>query len=85
MLFVQQAVLFVVVGMLGGIAASYTYGMFLDKLGSRPLLVLTGFLDTATVLLIVLLPGTLSFPLLGLIFFLNGHARIIGDSMPRAG
>lgn len=72
----QQTLLFVVVGMLGGIAASYTYGLFLDKLGSRPLLVLTGILDIGTVLMIVLLPGELSYTFLSVIFFLNGHVQV---------
>jgi hypothetical protein len=72
----QQALLFVVIATVGGIAASYAYGLFLDKLGSRPLLVLTGLLDIGAVLLVVLLPGSFSYPLLGVIFFLKSNAQL---------
>lgn len=72
----QIVVLFVLAGMTGGIAASYTYSMFLDQLGSRPLMVITGFLDIAGVVLIIMLPQALSFPLLALIFFLGGYTHI---------
>jgi HEAT repeat protein len=68
--------LYVMIGVGGGIAASYAYGLFMDKLGSRPLLVLTGFIDIASVALVVLLPARLSYLLLGVAFFLSGYANI---------
>ena len=72
----QQVVLFLLVGMVGGVAASYTYGFFLDKLGSRPLMVLTSIFDMAAVLVLVLLPQALNPALLGFLFFANGYVHI---------
>jgi len=71
----QATVLLVLAGILGGVAASYSYGLFLDQLGSRPLLVLTGFVDMVAVALLVLLPRTFSPWLLGLIFLLGGYVN----------
>ena len=72
----QQVVLFLLVGILGGISASYTYGFFLDKLGSRPLLVLTSIIDMAAVVVLVLLPQSFNPILLGGLFFINGYVHI---------
>ncbi len=72
----QQVVLFVLVAMVGGIVASYTYSHFLDQLGSRPLLVLTSFLDLAGVTLVILLPRQFIAPLIGALFFINGYVQI---------
>ncbi|HUJ73401.1 MAG TPA: hypothetical protein VL359_01025, partial [bacterium] len=72
----QVVLAYVIVGTLGGILASYAYGLFLDKLGSRPLLVLTGFIDTASVAVIVLLPVRPQPLLMGLAFLLTGYANI---------
>lgn len=72
----QQVVLFLLVGMVGGVAASYTYGFFLDKLGSRPLLVLTSIFDVGATLVLVLLPQSLNAVLLGSLFFANGYVHI---------
>ena len=72
----QQTVLYVIVGMVGGIMVSYAYGMFVDTLGSRPLLVLTSILDTGAVLAVVFLPTALSPALLGALFFVNGAVHI---------
>ncbi len=69
----QFVVLLVIVGMLGGVVASYSYGLFLDQLGSRPLLVLTGFVDMIAVGAVVVLPQKYSPLLLGLIFLLSGY------------
>jgi MFS family permease len=71
----QIVVLLVIVGMLGGVVASYSYGLFLDQLGSRPLLVLTGFVDVVVVALVVLLPEDFSPVMLGLIFFFSGYTN----------
>ena len=68
--------LYVMISVMGGIAASYAYGLFMDKLGARPLLVLTGFIDMASVALVVLLPVRLSYLLLGATFFLTGYATV---------
>lgn len=72
----QSVVLFVLVATLGGIVASYTYGLFLDQLGSRPLLVITSFLDIAGVALVILLPKTFMASLIGALFFVNGYVHI---------
>jgi len=71
----QLVVVLVIVGMLGGVVASYSYGLFLDQLGSRPLLVLTGFVDVLTVGLVVVLPEHFSPWMLGAIFFLAGYTN----------
>lgn len=71
----QSAVLLVLAGMVGGVLASYSYGMFMDQLGSRPLLFITGFLDMLAVGLVVFLPATFSWPLAVAIFFLNGYGH----------
>ena len=72
----QNVVFFVLVATMGGIVASYTYGLFLDQLGSRPLLVLTSFLDIAGVALVILLPKTFMTVLIGTLFFINGYVHI---------
>ncbi|MCZ6628433.1 MAG: hypothetical protein O7E56_09415 [SAR324 cluster bacterium] len=72
----QQVVLYVLTGIIGGIAASYAYGMFLDKLGSRPLLVLTGIADIGAVLGILILPVSISPIFLGALFFISGAVHI---------
>jgi len=72
----RSVVLFVLVATAGGIVASYTYGLFLDQLGSRPLLVLTSFLDIAGVALVILLPKTFAAVLIGALFFINGYVQI---------
>lgn len=72
----QNVVLFVLVATMGGIVASYTYGLFLDQLGSRPLLVLTSFLDIGGVVLVVFLPKTFMTILIGTLFFINGYVQI---------
>jgi len=72
----QSVVLFVLVATVGGIVASYTYRLFLDQLGSRPLLVLTSFLDIAGVALVILLPKTFMAVLIGALFFVNGYVQI---------
>ena len=71
----QQVVFFVLVATIGGIVASYTYSHFLDQLGSRPLLVLTSFLDLAGVTLVILLPKHFIAPLIGTLFFINGYVQ----------
>jgi len=72
----RNVVLLVLVATVGGIVASYTYGLFLDQLGSRPLLVLTSFLDIAGVTLVILLPKTFMLVLVGALFFVNGYVQI---------
>jgi HEAT repeat protein len=72
----QGVVLYVLIGIVGGIIASYTYSLFLDQLGSRPMLVLTSFLDLAGVLLVVLLPKTFNPYLIAALFFINGYIHI---------
>jgi hypothetical protein len=71
----QAVVVLVIVGMLGGVLASYSYGLFLDQLGSRPLLVLTGFVEIAAVALVVMLPRAFSPVLLALIFVMGGYVN----------
>lgn len=71
----QSAILLVLAGMVGGVVASYSYGMFMDQLGSRPLLFITGFLDMLAVGLVVFLPAAFSWPLAVAIFFLNGYGH----------
>jgi MFS family permease len=68
--------LYVMLGVVGGIAASYAYGLFMDKLGSRPLLMITGFVDTLALALIVLLPSRDLPWLIGLVFFLAGAVNV---------
>jgi MFS family permease len=72
----QNVMLFVLVATVGGIVASYTYGLFLDQLGSRPLLVLTSFLDIGGVALVIFLPKTFMIVLIGILFFINGYVNI---------
>ena len=72
----QNVMLFVLVATVGGIVASYTYGLFLDQLGSRPLLVITSFLDIAGVALVIFLPKTFMIVLVGILFFINGYVYI---------
>jgi len=72
----QNVVLFVLVATMGGIVASYTYGLFLDQLGSRPLLVITSFLDIVGVALVIFLPKTFLIVLIGVLFFINGYVHI---------
>jgi len=72
----QNVVLFVLAATVGGIVASYTYGLFLDQLGSRPLLVLTSFLDIGGVVLVIFLPKTFMTILVGALFFINGYVHI---------
>lgn len=72
----QNVVLFVLAATFGGIVASYTYSHFLDQLGSRPLLVLTNFLDLAGVGLVILLPKQFMALLIGAMFFINGYVHI---------
>ncbi|MEW6671316.1 MAG: hypothetical protein AB1427_06405 [Thermodesulfobacteriota bacterium] len=72
----QSVVLFILVATIGGIVASYTYGLFLDQLGSRPLLVITSFLDIAGVALVILLPKAYMAFLIGTLFFINGYVQI---------
>lgn len=71
----QVVVALMVVGMLGGIVASYSYGLFLDQLGSRPLLVLTGVVDMAGAALVVVLPPQFSPWLIGLLFVIGGYVH----------
>jgi HEAT repeat protein len=72
----QNVMLFVLVATVGGIVASYNYGLFLDQLGSRPLLVITSFLDIGGVALVILLPKTFMIVLIGILFFINGYVHI---------
>jgi len=72
----QNVVLFILVATVGGIVASYTYGLFLDQLGSRPLLVITSFLDIGGVVLVIFLPKTFMIILIGILFFINGYVHI---------
>lgn len=72
----QNVVLLVLAATVGGIVASYTYGLFLDQLGSRPLLVLTSFLDIGGVILVIFLPKTFMTILVGTLFFINGYVHI---------
>ncbi|MEX1326941.1 MAG: hypothetical protein AB1Z29_09085 [Desulfobacterales bacterium] len=72
----QNVMLFVLVATVGGIVASYTYGLFLDQLGSRPLLVITSFLDIGGVALVIFLPKTFMIVLIGILFFINGYVNI---------
>ena len=72
----QGVVLYVLIGIVGGIIASYTYSLFLDQLGSRPMLVLTSFLDLGGVVLVALLPKTFNPFLVGALFFINGYIHI---------
>ncbi|UCF93798.1 MAG: hypothetical protein JSW39_06470 [Desulfobacterales bacterium] len=72
----QNVVFFVLVATVGGIVASHTYSLFLDQLGSRPLLVLTSFLDIGGVVLVIFLPPTFMFVLVGALFFVNGYVQI---------
>ena len=72
----QNVILFVLVATVGGIVASYTYGLFLDQLGSRPLLVITSFLDIGGVALVIFLPKTFMIVLIGALFFINGYVQI---------
>ncbi|MEE8382098.1 MAG: hypothetical protein V3R78_09545 [Thermodesulfobacteriota bacterium] len=72
----QNVILFVLVATMGGIVASYTYGLFLDQLGSRPLLVITSFLDIGGVALVIFLPKTFMIVLIGALFFINGYVQI---------
>jgi len=72
----QNVILFVLVATVGGIMASYTYGLFLDQLGSRPLLVITSFLDIGGVALVIFLPKTFMIVLIGALFFINGYVQI---------
>jgi HEAT repeat protein len=72
----QNVIFFILVATIGGIVASYTYGLFLDQLGSRPLLVLTSFFDIAGVVLVIFLPKSLVIVLIGSLFFINGYVQI---------
>jgi MFS family permease len=72
----QNVILFVLVATVGGIVASYTYGLFLDQLGSRPLLVITNFLDIGGVVLVIFLPKSFMIVLIGILFFINGYVNI---------
>jgi len=72
----QKVVFFVLAATLGGTVASYTYSHFLDQLGSRPLLVLTSFLDLAGAALVILLPKQFIAPLIAALFFINGYVQI---------
>ena len=72
----QNVILFVLVATVGGIVASYTYGLFLDQLGSRPLLIITSFLDIGGVALVIFLPKTFMIVLIGILFFINGYVQI---------
>jgi hypothetical protein len=72
----QNVMLFVLVATLGGIVASYNYGLFLDQLGSRPLLIITSFLDIVGVVLIIFLPKSFMIILIGFLFFINGYVHI---------
>jgi len=71
-----ETVLFVLIGMVGGLGASYAYGFFMDKLGSRPLLFLIGLLDALGIGLVVVLPEQLSYVWLATIFVFNGMAHV---------
>ncbi len=72
----QNVVFFILVATVGGIVASYTYRLFLDQLGSRPLLVITSFLDIGGVVLVIFLPKTFMSVLIGTLFFINGYVQI---------
>jgi len=69
----QQVVLFVVISIVGGILASYTYARFLDQLGSRPLLVLNSLMDLGGVTMVILLPKSFSAVLMVILFFFKGY------------
>ena len=69
----QGVVLFVVISIVGGILASYTYARFLDQLGSRPLLVLNSLMDLAGVAMVILLPRSFSGVLMVILFFFKGY------------
>lgn len=71
----QIAVSLLIVTMVGGVLASYSYGLFLDRLGSRPLMVITGFIDILAAVGVLLLPETVNWPLLGAIFLINGYVH----------
>ena len=72
----QQALLLLLTGIFGGIAASYTYGLFLDRVGSRPLLFLTGLLEMLAVGVVIFLPNSLIWGVLAIIFFISGYVHI---------
>ena len=72
----QKVMLFFLVATVGGIIASYTYSVFLDRVGSRPLLVITGFLDLGGVILVILLPVEFNAFLIAILFFVNGYVSI---------
>jgi len=72
----QQTMLFVLAATAGGVAASQTYAHFMDMLGSRPLLILTSFLDMVGVLLVVLMPAEFNWWMLALMFFINGYVMV---------
>ncbi len=72
----QDVILFVLLATVGGIVASYNYSLFLDQLGSRPLLVIPSFLDIGGVALVIFLPKTFMIVLIGILFFVNGYVNI---------
>jgi HEAT repeats len=76
----QRVVLFVVISIVGGILASYTYARFLDQLGSRPLLVLNSLMDLAGVTMVILLPKSFSVVLMVILFFLKGYVATAFES-----
>lgn len=61
----QQVLLLVLCSTLGGILASYTYSVFLDQLGSRPMLVLTGFVDLFSAGMVLAMPSIVGASMLG--------------------
>lgn len=71
----QFTVGLLIVTMIGGVLASYSYGLFLDRLGSRPLMVLTGFVDILAAVGVLLLPQAIHWPLLVAIFLLSGYVH----------
>ncbi|HEX7928928.1 MAG TPA: MFS transporter [bacterium] len=68
--------LYAMIGVLGGIVASYAYGLFMDKLGSRPLLMITGFIDAVGLALVVVLPSQEWPVLTATAFFLSGVSNV---------
>jgi MFS family permease len=72
----QDALLFALVSVLGGVAASWILGFLVDEIGPRPLLILALVAQIGVALFWAFAPAGEPWILLGMVFFAMGAVRV---------